>query len=255
MCIVLVAWRTCPGVPLVLAANRDEYHERPTQAAAFWNDAPSIFGGRDLRQGGSWLAVDRRGRIAAVTNLREPGIQRAGARSRGLLVSDYLRGHLAPAQYLRQVAAADYDAFNLLIGDQDGLWFLGSSVPEPVALGVGVYGISNGELDCPWPKVVRGKAELQLVLSQSPLHTPQAVESLFTLLADRNVPADGALPDTGVGLDWERWLAPLFVQAGAYGTRSSTVLFMAAGGEFHFNERTFDYLGQQVGEIHQNIGP
>ena len=257
MCIVLVAWRTCPRVPLVLAANRDEYHERPTQPAGFWNDAPSIFGGRDLEQGGSWLALDGQGRIAVVTNFMEPGTKRPGARSRGLLVSDYLRGNVAPAEYLRKVAAQvdDYDAFNLLAGDQDGLWFMQSRTREPVAVGAGIYGISNGELDCPWPKVLRGKAELLRILSQWPGDHPESVAGLFSLLAERAVPADAALPDTGIGLEWERRLAPLFVQAGAYGTRSSTALFMHAEGGFRFYERTFDYLGHQTGATHRHLAP
>jgi uncharacterized protein with NRDE domain len=254
MCIVLLAWRTCPGVPLVLAANRDEYHERPTRAAGFWDDAPAIYGGRDLQQGGSWLALDKSGRIAAVTNLREPGTERPGARSRGLLVSDYLRGMLAPAEYLRQVAAGNYDGFNLLVGDRDGLWFMGSRVAEPVALGAGVYGISNGELDCPWPKVERGKAALERLLSQHPADSPQAVDGLFELLAHRDVPADDQLPDTGIGIEWERRLAPLFVQAGAYGTRSSTVLHTNVAGAFDFHERTFDYQGRRTSDSRHSIG-
>jgi len=255
MCIVLIAWRVCPEVPLVLAANRDEYHERPTRAAEFWDDAPTIFGGRDLQQGGSWLALDRGGRIAAVTNLREPGTGRPGARSRGLLVSDYLRGDLAPAEYLRRVARDSYEGFNLLAGDRDGLWFMDSRVAEPVALGAGIYGISNGELDCPWPKVMRGKTELQRILLQRPGHHPDSVTEIFSLLGERTVPADADLPDTGVGREWERLLAPLFVQAGAYGTRSSTTLFMHADGGFHFYERTFDYLGQQTGATRHGEAP
>lgn len=256
MCIVLVAWRTCPGAPLVLAANRDEYHERPTRAAGVWDDAPSILGGRDLEQGGSWLAVDGGGRMAAVTNYREPEPRRSGARSRGLLVSDYLRGSAGPAEYLRGIAAraGDYDAFNLLIGDRDGLWFLGNCVPEPMALGPGIYGISNGDLDCPWPKVTRGRAELQRVLSRNSVVSPQAVDSLFSLLANRDVPADHELPDTGVGPEWERRLAPLFVQAGAYGTRSSTVLFQDDHGRFRFHERCFDSQGNVCGAASHEIG-
>ncbi len=255
MCIVLLAWRTCPGVPLVLAANRDEYHERPTRVAGFWDDAPAIYGGRDLEQGGSWLALDRSGRIAAVTNLREPGTKRPGAKSRGLLVSDYLRGNLTPAEYLRQVAPGSYDGFNLLAGDQDGLWFMNSRVGEPVALGAGVYGISNGELDCPWPKVLRGKTVLQGILSQRPPQHAESVAEMFALLAERIGSADADLPDTGIGLEWERLLAPLFVQAGAYGTRSSTALFMYARGGYDFYERTFDYLGRQTGATRQSIAP
>ncbi|MBI1731625.1 MAG: NRDE family protein [Gammaproteobacteria bacterium] len=257
MCIVLVAWRIRPDAPLVLAANRDEYHERATLAAGWWPDTPQIYGGRDRLHGGSWLAVDGAGRMAAVTNLREPGSSRPGARSRGLLVSDFLRGAAAPADYLRAVAGAipDYDTFNLLVGDADGLWFLSSRDPAPLALGAGIYGISNGDLDCPWPKVVRGKAVLQQVLSKGFVQDQVSMEELFALLCSRDVPPDDALPDTGVGLEWERRLAPLFVQAGAYGTRSSTLLFRLAAGSVHFHERTFDATGRAVADVHDVIGP
>ncbi len=257
MCIVLLAWRVCPRAPLVLAANRDEYHERPTQAAGFWEDTPAIFGGRDLQQGGSWLALNGKGRIAAVTNLREPSTKRPGAHSRGLLVSDYLRGKVFPAEYLRRVAGRveDYDAFNLLAGDADSLWFMDSRTREPVALGAGIYAISNGELDCPWPKVLRGKSELQRILSRWPGDHPESVAGLFSLLTERSVPADAELPDTGVGLEWERRLAPLFVQAGNYGTRSSTVLFTDPDGGAQFRERRFDSLGNMIGQTHRHIAP
>lgn len=257
MCLVLIAWHVCPDSPLVLAANRDEYHGRPAAAAHSWAEHPAIHGGRDLQAGGSWLAVASQGRIAAVTNLREPGTRRPGARSRGLLVSDYLQSADAPAAYLRAVAAraGEYDPFNLLAGDADGLWFLGARGDGPLALGAGVYGISNGELDCPWPKVQRGKAELQRILSARPGNDPDSITALFDLLADRGVPADGDLPDTGVGIEWERRLAPLFVQAGDYGTRSSTVVVRESGGTTHLHERRYDIGGAAAGESHLHIAP
>lgn len=257
MCIIVVAWHVCPDAPLVLAANRDEYHGRPTAPAQPWDGQPDIHGGRDLQAGGSWLAVGRKGRLAAVTNLREPAPRRAGARSRGLLVSDFLHGQDAPAEYLRQVAAriAEYDPFNLLVGDADGLWFLGSRDDVPLALGAGIYGISNGALDCPWPKVRQGKAELQRVLSARPGNHPDSIAALFALLSRRDAPADGELPDTGVGLEWERRLAPLFVQAGDYGTRSSTVLVRETGGTTHLHERRYDREGAVTGASRHRLPP
>lgn len=257
MCIVVVAWHVCPDAPLVLAANRDEYHGRPTLPAQSWEDHPHIHGGRDLQAGGSWFAVDQQGRFAAVTNLREPGARRPGARSRGLLVSEFLRGLLKPAEYLRGVAAraGEHDPFNLLAGDAAGLWFLGSGTQGPLALGAGIYGLSNGALDCPWPKVHRGKAELQRVLAQRPGHHPESIAALFDLLANRDIPDDGELPDTGIGREWERRLAPLFVQAGDYGTRSSTVFVREAGGTMQLHERRFDQAGAPVGESHLRITP
>lgn len=257
MCLILIAWHVCPDAPLVLAANRDEYHGRPALPAQQWQDAPGIIGGRDQLAGGTWLAAGRGGRIAAVTNLREPGTRGEGARSRGLLVSEFLQGEDAPADYLRGVAtrAGEYDPFNLLVGDGDGLWFLGARSDGPLALGAGLYGISNGELDCPWPKVRHGKEELQRILSAQPGNHADSVAALFALLAERDVPADVELPDTGVGIEWERRLAPLFVQAGDYGTRSSTIIVRDAAGTVHLHERRFDAGGEPVGDAHLRIAP
>jgi uncharacterized protein with NRDE domain len=257
MCLILMAWRVCPDAPLVLAANRDEYHGRPALPAHAWEDHPRIHGGRDLQAGGSWLAVDRAGRFAAVTNLRVPGTRRPGARSRGLLVSDYLQGSDPPAAYLRGVLAraGEYDPFNLLAGDADGLWFLGARSDGPLALGAGLYGVSNGELDCPWPKVRHGKAGLERILAARPGHHPESISGLFALLADRNVPDDALLPDTGIGIEQERRLAPLFVQAGDYGTRSSTVIVREAGERVHLHERRFDARGAMDGETRLRIEP
>lgn len=278
MCLILIAWRQRNDLRLILAANRDEYYDRPTDPARLWNDAPHILAGRDRRAGGTWLGVDRSGRYTAVTNIREPSQKREGLRSRGLLTTGYLDGNAAPGVYSRQIAAqrAQYDSFNFIAGDRDDLWFLNSSAGEPAKLPPGVYGISNGELDCLWPKVLKGKAELQRLLNavvppvplrdrageresvvpgksktrskSQPCRHTLLTEPLFRLLADRTVPADGELPDTGVGIEWERRLAPAFIAAGQYGTRSSTVIILQHDGTVHFSERSFDSNGRNSGE-------
>lgn len=245
MCLVLIAWRHHPEHKFVLAANRDEYFERPTDPACFWDDAPGILAGRDRQSGGTWLGTDRRGRFATVANFREPALKGTGSKSRGLLVSHYLRGSEAPDEYLAEVAGhrRDYDPFNLVAGDPHSLWFLSSRESAPRLLAPGLYGISNGDLDCPWPKVKTGKAILNEALADdsSSLH-----DTLFTLLADRTLPADAQLPDTGVGIEWERKLAPVFVNVGDYGTRSSTVIQMFDNGGVEFEERSYDRLGEVV---------
>jgi uncharacterized protein with NRDE domain len=170
MCLILFAHGAGEDFPLVLAANRDEFYERPTAPAAFWTEAPHVLAGRDLQAGGSWLGVTRTGRWAALTNYRDPPTSRPGRPSRGMLVSDFLTGSATPEQYLAAVAAdaERYDGFNLLVGDPSGVHYFGNRMAdggEPSRLEPGVYGLSNHLLDTPWPKVARGRTRLKALLA------------------------------------------------------------------------------------------
>lgn len=245
MCLILIALNERPDYPLILAANRDEYFHRPTREAAYWEDAPGILGGRDLEAGGSWLGVDRRGRIAAVTNVREPPLKKAGLESRGRLVTDYLKNRIDPETYLRDVIRRRhrFDAYNLLAGVKTDLFFHTSRYDGYEKLDRGIHGVSNGELNCNWPKVVRGKLALSNVLDAGSNIDPEA---LFAILADTTVAADAELPDTGLGPELERSLSPIFVQMDRYGTRSSTVLTMDSKGGVVFCERNFSETGVAV---------
>jgi uncharacterized protein with NRDE domain len=238
MCLILFAWKVNKNFPLVLAANRDEFHERPTTPAAFWGDAPGILAGRDLREGGTWLGITRKGRLAALTNFRDPGNLKDGAPSRGKLVSDFLRGRRRPEAYLRWLSpkAARYNGFGLLVGDPDELYCF-SNRGAQIRLLPGIHGISNHLLDTPWPKIERGKRALEDLLAREKDPSPEA---LLDLLADRSRPPDERLPNTGVGLEWERVLSPLFIESPAYGTRSSTVLVIDRKGRVIFVERVFN---------------
>jgi uncharacterized protein with NRDE domain len=238
MCLILFAWKMHENFPLVLAANRDEFHERPSAPAAFWEDAPDLLAGRDLREGGTWLGITREGRLAALTNYRDPTSLKIGAPSRGRLVCDYLRGREIPEAYLLRIAPdADlFNGFNLLVGDPERL-FCFSNRGARERLDPGIYGLSNRLLDTPWPKVERGKTALLALLAGKQDPSP---ETLFDLLTDRTRPPDDRLPDTGVGLAWERILSPLFIESPVYGTRSSTVLLIDRRGDVTFAERVFD---------------
>ena len=238
MCLILFAWKTHPAYPLILAANRDEFTERPSAPAAFWDDAPDLLAGRDLKAGGTWLGITRSGRLAAVTNYRDPASLKKEAPSRGQLVSDYLRGGESPEEYLQRLAprAGRYNGFSLLVGDRSKLLCY-SNRGEMVRPEPGIHGMSNRLLDTPWPKVAEGKKALSALLQAEKGVPPEA---LFSLLADRTPPPDDRLPDTGVGLAWERLLSPLFIESPAYGTRSSTVLLIDRNGGVNFIERVFN---------------
>lgn len=237
MCLILFSYDSHPRFRLILAANRDEFYERPTAPLSFWTDAPKILAGRDLKEQGTWMGVDRSGRFAALTNFRDPASVKPEAPSRGALVGDYLREALPPKAYLEslQPGGDRYNGFNLLVGNRNGLYYYANRMGEVQKLHPGVYGLSNRFLDTPWPKVKQGKRELKRIISQDSID----VEALFHLLEDRNRPPDEELPDTGMGLEWERMLAPRFIAGEVYGTRSASVLLVGRDGEIRFSERTF----------------
>lgn len=241
MCLILFSWQQHSIYSLAFAANRDEYHARATAPAAFWEDEPSVLAGRDLKAGGTWLGITTDGRFAALTNFRAPRDARAGAPSRGALVGDYLRGRMSPDDYLAgvQVRASAYNGFNLLVGRLGGdpeLHWYSNLDGAAKAIAPGVHGVSNHLLDTPWPKVTRGKNALAALLDGGERLSP---DTLLDLLADGSSAPDDTLPDTGVGLELERALSPLFIDAGSYGTRSSTVILVERGGRVHFVERSF----------------
>ncbi len=238
MCLILFAHQLRPELPLVLLANRDEFLARPTAPLAPWDEVPGLLAGRDLVAGGTWFGLGRQGRWAAVTNIREGERTPPGGISRGWLVRDYLCGTEAPREYARKLAsqARPGAGYNLLLGTVGELWYYSNRDRAPLALPPGLYGLSNGRLDTPWPKVVHGKAALATLLAKG----PPAPEQGFRLLADRTTYPDHELPVTGVPLVWERTLSATFIVAPAYGTRSSTVLLHGAGAQWSLTERTFD---------------
>jgi uncharacterized protein with NRDE domain len=237
MCLILVAWQAHPDYPLVVAANRDEFHSRPSAPAAFWDDRPSILAGRDLEAMGTWLGVTREGKFSAVTNYRDPREMAAsGSASRGSLVSGYLENGDAAADFVAAVASdgASYRGFNLLAADRSELWWTSNRADGARQLDAGIYGLSNHLLDTAWPKVERGKRELRDALRAAP-----AIESLFELIAPTDTAHDAELPDTGVGLERERMLSAMRIVSPSYGTRCSTVLMQGRDGRVQFAERLF----------------
>ena len=244
MCLIILSYSSHPGYRLILAANRDEFYDRPTAPLGFWHEAPHILAGRDLKSGGTWLGVTKTGRICAITNFRDPAVQISDAPSRGFIVADYLKGSEPPERYLKKVMdeGKRYNGFNLLTGDESGIFCFSNRSGEISKLSPGIHGLSNHLLDTPWPKVAKGKKYLKKILSADEIDC----ESIFGLLTDGNIPPDNDLPDTGVGIEWERILSPLFIKSDIYGTRSSSIVLIGKE-KITFTERT--YFKNELGSM------
>ncbi|MCQ4296016.1 NRDE family protein [Pseudomonas stutzeri] len=249
MCLIVFAWRPDHTQPLVVAANRDEFHARPSQPLGHWEDAPWVIAGRDLQAGGTWMGITTGGRFAALTNIRAPG-QPTALRSRGELPERFLRAELPPPEYIAKVAErhGDYAGFNLLVGDHQSLWHFNSHSGMATALEAGVYGLSNAGLDTPWPKLKKARAALAAALDQPD------TSRLLALLADPQPAAEHELPQTGVPLEWERRLSSIFIVSPEYGTRASTALIRHADGALDVLERSFGPYGPS-GEVRYRHPP
>ncbi|MES2298338.1 MAG: NRDE family protein [Pseudomonadota bacterium] len=242
MCLIVFAWQVVPGVPLIAAANRDEFYDRPAAPAGNWAEHPQVYGGRDLKGGGSWMGVSHEGpngpRFAAITNIRGPLERRSDAPSRGELVANYLASNVCAQEYVERISAGSdaYNGFNLVLGDRHQLiWFSNRGEADArngKQLEPGIYGISNGLLDAPWPKVVRTKAQFASLLCQG---APE--DAYFEMLADTTRAPDLRLPDTGVALDLERVLSAVCIETPGYGTRTSSVVKLYAQAPPVLHER------------------
>lgn len=244
MCLIFCAYETHPVYRVVIAANRDEFYDRPTAPAAFWDDAPDLLAGRDLKEGGTWLGITGSGRIAALTNYRTPFYRasfslKEDVPSRGLIVSNFLRGGGKPVEYIQKLTpgADRYNDFSIILIDQSQICYFSNCGGQLQNLSPGIYGLSNHLLNTPWPKVERGRKALESLLSKNDRPSPEAI---FDILADKSRPDDKLLPDTGVGLEWERILSPMFIESPIYGTRSSTVLLIDRENNVTFIERVFN---------------
>jgi uncharacterized protein with NRDE domain len=235
MCLILFAYHSHPVYPLILAANRDEFYQRKTLNAHWWSECPDLLAGRDLEAGGTWMGVTRTGRVAAVTNVREPQMTSPAPCSRGLLTRRYLEEDLDDERFsgLLQQTQDQYRGYNLLFGNFSKLHYYSNRGNKPALLSPGIYGLSNAQLDTPWPKVQQGKKSLIKLLDTSRLDT----EKLHTILESKEIVVDNLLPSTGVSLDWERKLSAICISGPDYGTRSSTVLLIDQQGSVQFHEK------------------
>ncbi|BCS96836.1 hypothetical protein DSLASN_24680 [Desulfoluna limicola] len=244
MCLILVSLSSHPSFPLIIASNRDEFHNRATDPMAWHQTTPAILHGTDLKEGGTWMGITENGRIAALTNHRDPSRIKPDAASRGWIVSRFLEGSDdAPdfAESLRKEKDR-YNGFNLLFGTVDRLYHYSNISDTLTQLAPGVHGVSNALLNTPWPKVETGKKELEALEHPSEEH-------LFALLGNRVKPDDALLPETGMSLEWERILSPLFIQSEIYGTRSSCLITMDSHRTITATERTYTCPGTGPADI------
>jgi uncharacterized protein with NRDE domain len=236
MCLIVFAWDVHPKYKLILAANRDEFYHRPTAPLGYWEDQPEILGGRDLEAGGSWMAVNTKGKFAAVTNYRDLKNIKKDATSRGEIPTNFLTQEISPMAYLEGIdsKASDYNGFNALIGDQKELLHYSNYENIINAIQPGIYGLSNALLDTPWPKVKRAKEKFSNII-----HNDWTTSELIKMMEDDTLAQDAQLPDTGVPFDLEKGLSPMCIRMENYGTRCTTVITMDRVGQINFTERSF----------------
>lgn len=240
MCIISFHFQQHPKYKLIVLANRDEMYRRPTKHAHFWEDHPNLLAGRDLEANGTWLGMKKDGRFAALTNYRDVKyFHTANKRSRGEIVANYLTGKDDPVHYLEQLHEKrhQYNGFNVIVGSPDELYYYGNEQGEIIKIEPGTHSLSNHLLNTPWPKVERAKEMLANYVLDNETVDPDV---LFEQLHDRTIAPDESLPDTGVGLELERKLSPIFIRTDNYGTRSSTVILVSHDNEVQFIERIFN---------------
>ena len=239
MCSIFFACNHHPEYKLVVAANRDEFYARPTEPSKFHGSDATVLSGLDKLAGGSWMGMTKAGKFTALTNYRDMSKIMNDAPSRGELVADYLKNNMDPQQFYNSFkeSSESYNQFNILLGNFKELFYYSNIRHLFQKLDPGVYGLSNHLLNTPWPKVEKGRIYLQHLLNNSPAN--EWVDSLFSLLEDREQASDSKLPDTGVGRKLERILSPIFIVSDEYGTRTSTILLVKRSGEVTWVEKTF----------------
>lgn len=238
MCLINFQFHYHPNYKLIVAANRDEFYNRKTEPAHFWEDAPNLLAGRDLVGLGTWLGITKEGKFAALTNYRNPSEMTDGKTSRGEIVQNFLACSLSSEEYLKYLdrEKEKYNGFNLIVGDPEKLYYYNNIEGEITEIQPGTHGLSNKFLNTSWPKVVKGRENLKAYSSKK---KEVQLEELFAIMTDAEIALDEELPNTGVGIELERSLSALFIKMPNYGTRCSTVLLVDNDNQVTFAERTY----------------
>ncbi|SES26117.1 NRDE family protein [Psychrobacillus sp. OK032] len=238
MCLINFQFHDHPNYKLIVVANRDEFYDRKTEPARFWEDAPNLLAGRDLVGLGTWLGITKEGKFAALTNYRNPLEVGVGKISRGEIVQKYLVGSLSSEEYLKSLDRdkEKYNGFNLILGNPEKLHYYNNIEGEITEIDPGTHGLSNKFLNTEWPKVIKGREGLKAYSSSK---KELDLEGLFAIMKDAEVAMDDNLPNTGVGIELERNLSPLFIKIPNYGTRCSTIVLIDHTNQVMFAERTY----------------
>lgn len=243
MCLLLLSFKTNPNYKLIIAANRDEFYERPTASLNMWENHPELFAGKDLKEKGTWLGITKNGRIAAITNYRDMASIKNDAPTRGKLVTDFLLNDMNPEEYsdILLEKAAIYNGYNIIYGNIDSLYYFSNINKKSMNLSAGIFGLSNHLLDSPWPKVIKGKTIFSKILEEP----EPSKDKLFDLLRDNEIYPDETLPETGLGKEVERMVSPIFTVTEKYGTRSSSVIFVDNDNNIEFTEKSYNIKNEE----------
>lgn len=235
MCLLLISYKVYPNYKIIIAANRDEFYDRPAEAANYWKENPSILAGKDLKAGGTWLGITKEGRFAAITNYRNMKINNENAPSRGKLIIDFLSNKTSIEDYSNKLKESSrrYNGYNLVFGDKENLFYFSNATEKLIKLTPGIYGLSNHLLDTPWPKVEKSKNSFKEKINNKDV----GINDLFDILSDKTAPPDEFLPNTELNIEIERAVSPIFVETPFYGTRSSTVILWDNNDKIIFVEK------------------
>lgn len=240
MCLIAFSYKTHPTYKLIVAANRDEFYQRPTRPAQFWTEEkqPHILAGKDLKASGTWMGISKTGKWGALTNYRDPKNIRENAPTRGTLVLDFLKTERSAFEYLKNVedSSKSYNGFNLLIGEKDSLYHYSNENQKITEIVPGIHGLSNALLDTPWPKLDQAKKDLKKVTAEQNFDK----EELFEILKNPEKAPDDKLPKTGIPYEWEKAISSVFIKTENYGTLCSTLLLVDYDGNAEFTERRYD---------------
>jgi uncharacterized protein with NRDE domain len=247
MCLIFLSFNQHPDYPLIIAANRDEFYDRPASSMGLWPEYPNILAGKDLTGGGTWLGVTKSGHFAMLTNYRDMANLKANAPTRGKLVLDYLAGEFDPSNYLLAIDASSslYNGYNIILGTLNDPWYYSNQNHELFRLGTGLYGLSNALMDTKWPKVTVGKAKFKKIIEEETLD----IEALFSFMYDKTLAPDNQLPDTGIGYEKEKLLSSMFIELPGYGTRNTTVLVKDKNDNVQIIERTYSHIDDSTSEL------
>lgn len=244
MCIITIAYKVNAEQPLLVVANRDEFYDRPAAQASYWQENQDVFGGRDLEKMGSWLAIHKNGRFAAVTNYRDFTMRLDGDKSRGFIVNDFLLGDAESEAFLNDIKKEGslYGPMNVIVYDGEKMLHYNNVTNIIQEMAPGIHAVSNATLNTPWPKLERMKSLVSNAITQD-----KELLEMLEIGQDTEKPVDERLPSTGISIEMERELSSIFVLREGYGTRCTTIVAQQADGTIEFIEQT--YNEGQTGEL------